>query len=68
MEPTSHHKTKKMKEKTMMKVLLALAMFVNLLTIENYDAINSVVSVIILATATLISLHYTINLFGGEGE
>jgi len=49
-------------------MLLALAMLVNLLTIENYDAINSVVSVIILATATLISLHYTITLFGGEGE
>lgn len=68
MEPTSHHKHKKDERKNKDEVLLALAMLVNLLTIENYDAINSVVSVIILATATLISLHYTINLFGGEGE
>jgi len=57
-----------MKEKTKMKVLLAVALLTNLLILGNYEAINSVVSVIILTTTILMSLHYTINLYGGEGE
>lgn len=55
-----------MKEKTKMKMLLAVALIANLLTIENYDAINSVISVLILTTTILMSLHSTINLYGGK--
>jgi len=57
-----------MKEKTKMKILFAVALLTNLFTIENYDAINSVVSVIVLITTLLMSLHFAINLYGGEGE
>ena len=47
-------------------MLLAVALIANLLTIENYDAINSVISVLILTTTILMSLHSTINLYGGK--
>ena len=51
-----------------MNILFAVALLTNLFTIENYDAINSVVSVIVLITTLLMSLHFAINLYGGEGE
>ena len=57
-----------MKEETKMKVLLAVTLIANLLILENYEAINLVICVILLIATMLMSLHLIINLYGGEGE
>jgi len=57
-----------MKDKIKMKTVLIIALFANLITIENFDTINTVLAVMILVVSMCVSLVSTINLYGEDGK